>query len=193
MKRLFFVCVLALFVATSGCAGQSVDRIDIHDPVISGESRRFVADAEDAVSIAKSGVDEYRRQLRETRERRETMLSSKAWAEIQQGVVSSYEALLDARVKLAELKLARAQAELDLAREKLRAVYAETAVRHDMETYDLEPIRQQVDGRLEELRKINRQIGEHLLVVDEASRAWWKNYRGLLANQKHPNMFFTTQ
>jgi hypothetical protein len=57
----------------------------------------------------------------------------------------------------------------------------------------MEPIRKKVDKRLDTLRKVNRQIGEQLVVVDEASRAWWKNYRGLLADKKHPNMFFTTQ
>jgi hypothetical protein len=193
MKQLFQCCVLALILAATACAGQDVTPIDIHDSVISGESRRFVADAQDAVSIARSGVDEYRRQLRETRERRKAMMANEAWTEIGQGMAQSYRTLLDARVKLAELRLERAQAERDLAAEKLVAVYAETAVRHDLETYDLEPIRQNVDERLETLRKVNRQIGEHLVAVDKASRAWWKQYRGLLANKKHPDMFFTTQ
>lgn len=192
MKRLLTICVLALVTAVAGCAGQTVEPIDIHNPIISVESRRFVADAQDAVSIARSAANEDRRQLAEAKERRKELLASEAWKDVPKSVMQSFQKLLDARIELAELRLELAEAELALAEEKLVEVYAETAVRHDLETYELEPIRKSVDKRLEKVRQVNRQIGEHLVSVDKASRAWWKSYRGLLADTKHPDVFFAT-
>jgi hypothetical protein len=181
----------ALLVGLAGCAGQTVTPIDIHDPVISVESRRFVADAQDAVSIARSGADYARLKLDAALEQRRTLLAGDAWKGVSEAVVASFRNLLDARVQLAELRLELAEARVDLAAEKLREVYAETALRHDIETYEMKPIRAQVDERLEAVRQVNRRIGDQLLVVDKASRAWWKSYRGLLSRKKHPDMFFT--
>lgn len=196
MKRLLKICVCATVLgatlATSGCAGQSVDPIDIHNPVISVESRRFVADAQDAVSIARSALNEDERQFAEARERKKELLSNSKWKEMPEAVVQSFQKLLDARIKLAQLRRDLAAAELALAEEKLTEVYAETAVRHDLETYDLEPIRKEVDARLAKMRQINKAIGEHLLLVDRSSKAWWKTYRGLLNDNKHPDVFFAT-
>lgn len=196
MKRLLKICliatVLASVLATAGCAGQSVDPIDIHNPVISVESRRFVADAQDAVSIARSALNEEQRQLTAAKERRKELLASEKWKAMPRPVVQSFQKLLAARMQLAELRRDLAKAEVALAEEKLTEVYAETAVRHDLETYELEPIRKRVDQRLAKVRQTKQAIGEHLLVVDRASKAWWKTYRGLLDDKKHPDVFFAT-
>src|SRR5690554_4484350 len=83
-----------------------------------------------------------------------------------------------------------AETRVDLARRKLRAVYAEAALRHVLAAYEMAPIRQQVDAQLEALREVNAQVAQQLLVVGQSSRAWWKSYRVVLGQKKSPNMFF---
>jgi|SRR5690554_5637409 len=123
IRRVLLGCLAVIVLGTSACAGQSVTPIDIHDPVISVESRRFVADAQDAVSIARSGFDYADQELRAARQQRARLMAG--------------------------------------------------------------------DAALEDLRQANGRVAEQLLVVDRSSRAWWKSYRGLLSQNKHPNMFFT--
>jgi hypothetical protein len=192
VRRLGNAAVVLAVAAVVGCAGPSVDPIDIHDPIVSVESRRYVADAEDAVSIARNGVDEAARQLTKVRERREHMLARDQWRGESSSAVESLRRLLDERVRLAEMRLTKAEAGLALAEAKLDQVYAETAVNHDLEAYDLQPIRDRVDQRLDEIRDINRKIGDHQRVVDRASRAWWKVYRGLLESGDPPDVFFAS-
>lgn len=190
IKRVLLGCLAALVLTTSACAGQSVTPIDIHDPVISVESRRFVADAQDAVSIARSGVDYANQELSAARQQRDRLTGGNAWEGVSQNVVDSFNTLLEARIQLAELRRDVAEARVELAQEKLREVYAETALRHDLEAYEMAPIREDVDERLKEVREANNRVGEQLLVVDRSSRNWWKSYRGLLSQKKHPDMFF---
>lgn len=189
MRSLAVATTVLALAAVTGCGGPSIDPIDIHDPVVSVESRRYVADAEDAVSIARNGVDEADRQLVKVRERRKDMLAGQG---LSSSAVESLRRLLDERVRLAEMRLTKARAELALAEAKLDQVYAETAVNHDLEAYDLQPIRDRVDERLDDLRDINREIGDHQRVVDRASRAWWKVYRGLLQKGDAPDVFFAS-
>ena len=196
IKRLLEIGVVATVIGASaigatGCA-TSVEPIDIHNPVISVESRRFVADAQDAVSIARSALNEQQRQFQSAKQRRKDLLSDPAWKQAPKAVRQSFQKLLDARLELAKLRRDRAQAEVDLAEAKLTEVYAETAVRHDLETYELEPIRKDVDRSIAKVRDAKKAIGDHLLAVDRASKAWWKTYRGLLNDNKHPDMFFAT-
>lgn len=190
-KRMLVGCVVTLLLGTSACAGQSVKPIDIHDPAISVESRRFVADAQDAVSIARSGLDYAQQELDAARQQRTRLLAGDAWQGVSPQIIDSFDTLLKARIRLAELRRDVAETRVDLARQKLREVYAETALRHDLQAYQMAPIRQQVDAQLEALRDRNAQVAQQLLVVDQASRAWWKSYRGLLSQTKSPNMFFT--
>jgi len=189
-KRVLVGCLAILLLGASACAGQSVKPIDIHDPVISVESRRFVADAQDAVSIARSGLDYAEQEFAAAREQRSRLLAGDAWEGVSQDVIDSFDTLLKARIRLAELRRDVAETRVDLARQKLREVYAETALRHDLAAYEMAPIRQQVDAQLEALREVNAQVAQQLLVVDQSSRAWWKSYRGLLGQKKSPNMFF---
>ncbi len=190
VAKLFRICLLAAALLAAGCAGQSVAPIDIHNPIISAQSRRFVADAQDAVSIAKNGVNEADHALAEVKARRRRILSAKDWKKLPQSSVDAYKGLLDARVHLAELRVTRAKAELSLAHAKLTQVYAETAVRHDLETYDMKPIRKRVDRRLAKVRAAKQAINAYLPTIDKASRAWWKSYQALLESKKHPDVFF---
>ncbi|AWV89290.1 hypothetical protein DN745_08045 [Bradymonas sediminis] len=191
IRRILLGCLAVGVLGTSACAGQSVTPIDIHDPVISVESRRFVADAQDAVSIARSGYDYADQELRAARQQRARLMAGDAWDAVSAEVTDSFDTLLKARIRLAELRRDAAEARVDLAQEKLREVYAETALRHDIEAYEMAPIRKTVDAALEDLSEANARVAEQLLVVDRSSRAWWKSYRGLLSQNKHPNMFFT--
>lgn len=190
VRRILLGCAATLVLGISACAGQTVHPIDIHDPVISVESRRFVADAQDAVSIARSGLDYAAQELAAAREQRASLLAGDAWEGVSQNAIDSFDTLLKARIRLAELRRDVAATRVDLAREKLREVYAETALRHDLEAYEMAPIREEVDAQLEALRERNALVAQQLLVVDQSSRAWWKSYRGLLGQKKNPHMFF---
>src|SRR5690554_7644839 len=93
-KRVLVGCLAILVLGISACAGQTVHPIDIHDPVISVESRRFVADAQDAVSIARSGLDYAEQEFAAAREQRARLLAGDAWEGVPQNVVDSFDALL---------------------------------------------------------------------------------------------------
>ena len=107
----------ALLLALPAC-GQRVKPVSIRNPVLSTDSRRLLADTEDAVSIRRAARDDRRRELRRTKRRREDLVEERSWPSSANNAVSKLRALEDARVELAELELDLAQADLELAQAK---------------------------------------------------------------------------
>lgn len=193
MKRLSYITA-ALALSTGlvlGCGGQNVKPVDLDNPAVSVESRRFVADAEDAVSIARARVSQREGELERARRSRSELMRNDKMKNASQGVRSKLEDLLDERVELQELQVELAEANLELAELKLELAHAQTAVRHDLRTYELEPIRETVDAQLADVRKVKNQIADQLVTIDEVTRAWWTTYKSEVAGTELADAFFT--
>ena len=174
-----------------GCGGQNIKPVELNNPVISVESRRFVADAEDAVSIARARVSQRRDELERARQNRDDLLSREQFEEADSSVRDKLRAMLDERVELQALRTELAEADLELAQQKLELAHAQTAVRHDLRTYDLEPVRDEVEERLAEVREIKSSIADKLIDIDKVTRAWWKTYDSSVAGTELADAFFT--
>jgi chromosome segregation ATPase len=195
MKRLTYIAatIAVLGGLLLGCGGQNVKPVDLDNPAVSVESRRFVADAEDAVSIARARVSQRENELERARRSRAELMRNQKLEDAAESVRSKLEDLLDERVELQDLQVELAEANLELAQIKLELAHAQTAVRHDLRTYELEPLRDKVDGQLKDVRKVKNQIGDQLLEIDEVTRAWWTTYKSEVAGTELADAFFTPQ
>lgn len=193
MNRLLIIATALAVIGglLIGCGGQNIKPVDLNNPVISVESRRFVADAEDAVSIARARLSERRDELARARQSRENLLSREQFEKADSSVRAKLRALLDERVELQALRAELAEADLELAETKLELAHAQTAVRHDLRTYDLEPVRDDVEERLAEVREIKSSIADKLIDIDKVTRAWWKTYESSVAGTELADAFFT--
>jgi len=170
--------ILALLLAT-GC-GAHVKPIDLHDPLVPLESRRLLADAQDAIAIARVDDEKARQNLHMTRNWRDELLEDRRWGKVSDSALEKLEQFADARVKLAELELDKADARVDLAKSKYKLVTAETAVRHDIAVYDLEPLRDDTDGIRKEIADITGKIADQRVALEKITRSWWATYAKIM-------------
>ena len=180
---------LLLVLLLSAC-GQHVKPISIKNPVLSEDSRRLLADNEDAVSIRRAARDDARRALATRRGQSENLLE-RDWPS--GAPIAKLEALEAAREQMAELRLEHAQAELDLAIAKYEFTTAQTAMRHDIAVYDLEPLRlaqEEARKRTDELfRKVDNQRRE----IDKLESTWWQAYAEFVKGGGSSQTFFLSE
>ncbi len=174
MKKLIFIMLATLGVGV-GC-GASVKPIDLHDPNIPLDARRFIADAQDAVSISRARLDDAEENYENTVRWRSELTTREMWPAGSENVVAKLDEFTDARVKMAELLRLRAEVELDLAEAKYTQATAETAMRNDIAVYDLEPIRAQSETTRNRLENVAVRIEEHRVVLDKITQEWWRVY-----------------
>ncbi len=171
-KNLLIAACLAVFAS----CGPRVKPISLHDQTVPVDSRRFVADTEDALSIARASRDEAERRLEEVREWRREVVRGVDWPRAADGAIEKLRVLADERVELAELELEEADLAVDLAEAKWELTTAETAVRHDIARYDLEKFR----ARTEEARARKAAMTDEILAkrdaIDERTSEWWAAY-----------------
>ena len=167
--------VLALAFSASAC-GPRVKRISLHDNSIPVDSRRFVADTEDAVAIARVKRDEAQRELSKVRDWRREVVRGTNWPSAANAAIDQLEVLADNRVELAQMELERADAALELAKAKYDLVTAETAIRHDVAAYDLGPLRQRTDEAREALHSLSEGIINKRDEIDDLTTKWWSAY-----------------
>lgn len=178
-------CTIALAASSvaallSAC-GPSVKPISLHDPVVPIDSRRFIADTQDAVSIAKANRDVAVERLGEMREWRKEMLGIE-WPSKASKAVQQLESLADARIELAELELDSADIRLQLAEAKYQLVTAEMAVRHDLATYELEPLRAEADEARGKVKAVSESIIKKRDEIDKLTSEWWEAYRSFASS-----------
>lgn len=169
-------------LAAASCATGEVQRLDLRDPRLPAEARRWLADAEDEVAIAWARMDDLRAELARLEEYREQQLDqldelargpAKADGEKTAG---AFERYADARVELAELELETAEIALELARTRLTQARAETAVRYDVAVYDLQPIVREVELLRDEVADAERRLEEQRALVEQRASEAWKAY-----------------
>jgi hypothetical protein len=173
---------LVLGLAVIGCATAEVQRLDLRDPRLPVEARRWLADAEDEVAIAWARMDDSRANLARLKEYREQQLGlleqlqtgpAKAEGEAAARALGSYA---DARVQLGELELKSSKIELELARTRLNQARAETAVRYDLKIYELQPIISEVEVLRNEVAESERRMEEVRTQFEEKAAIAWKTY-----------------
>jgi hypothetical protein len=191
MKKLIFIMLATLGLGV-GC-GASVKPIDLHDPNIPLDARRFIADAQDAVSISRARLDDAEENYENTVRWRSELTTREMWPAGSENVVAKLDEFTDARVKMAELLRLRAEVELDLAEAKYTQATAETAMRNDIAVYDLEPIRAQSETTRNRLENVAVRIEEHRVVLDKITQEWWRVYGDFSQKNEVPAFYMSPE
>lgn len=168
--------VLVLAAILLAACGPRVKPISLHDQSVPADSRRYVADTQDAVSIARAARDEALRELDAVREWRRDVVRGVDWPAKAEAAIAKLEILADERMKLAELEVQQADLALALAQAKYELVTAETAVRHDIASYDLDLFRARTEEAREKKKTLTDQILTQRDKIDELTSQWWTAY-----------------
>lgn len=173
---------LTALALSAGC-GPRVERITLDDARLPLDARRWLADAEDEVAIATAGLDQAQDRLAGAYEFRDYVERDvePRWSGGATSARQRLEQLVDARLALARLEVNAAEARISLARVMLVRARAETAVRHDIAAYDLEPIVAATEEARAALNAAVRRIEDQRVAVDEATTGWWEAYGEYLA------------
>lgn len=167
----------ALWVVASMATGctRRVQPIDLKDETIPVEARELVADAEDAIAIARAERDRAREDLERTRDWRDEILG-RDWPSGADSILGELRRLADARVRLEELRVQRAEERIELAEARYRLITARTAIRQDLAVYDLEPLKEEVDEAGGEVDAIDEKIESKRGEVAQMENDWWNRY-----------------
>lgn len=155
------------------CGGSKVPRLSPRDARLPSEAARWLADAEDQVEIARARVDDAEKELKNNRH----------YARSLEGRVASMGPLVPQadvvsreRVTLAERELRAARRTLSLAQARLTLTRAETAMRHDLAVYELEPIVEEFEFHKDRVAEAEREVEEQRSAVEQASDTMWRAY-----------------
>jgi Mg2+ and Co2+ transporter CorA len=178
MKNIFMLIILFAVA----CGSTNVQRLNLRDPRLPLEARRWLADAEDEVAIARARVDDAERVLATLNEYREDLLErlEDSWAKGGSTGEKAAQAFFDyveKRVLLAELELDLAEQSRELAKKRLTQARAETAMRYDIAVYEIQTIVQQVETKRNEIAAAQKQVENMKIEVENAAGEVWKDYR----------------
>ncbi len=182
-----------LIVLGFGCAssgGQSraargVQELSLRDPRLPIEARRWLADAEDEVAIARAHVDDTDTELNRLVVYRGSIIVrlEDTWSASKGGAAAEGEEAswafvkyADERVALAELELTASKKVLELASLRLTQSRAETAMRYDLAVYEMEPIVLEVEQLRDEVAAIQKEVEQQRAVVDKAADTLWRAF-----------------
>jgi hypothetical protein len=176
------VLVLVSLSALYACGGQSVEPLDPRDHSLPRETRRWVADAEDGVIVARARRDAAAEDLEEVIAWEERVLDRADLGSAGGANMGDrLEGLMEARVELARLELEEREAAVDLAEAKYRLANAERAMLHDLAQYDLDPLRQATEdtrGVVREAREASRAQRQR---VEAVTTEFWTSYSAYVA------------
>lgn len=184
--------IAAVLLAGASACGQSVRPLSIHDTRLPLDARRWVADADDAVTVTAAWRDEAREAVEATLDWQEQTVEPIRWPATAEAASaqSALGELARARVRLARLELARAEAELALAEIRRTQVNAETAVRYDLRYYDLEPFQEETREARDRVEATTREAAEQRLAVEEATTEWWRAFQQYVQGGGDPGILW---
>ncbi len=186
MERLLIgVALLAASACSSG-----VKPIGLHDSNVPLDARRFVADAQDAVSISRARRDDAVTVLRATEGWRAELTNTSMWPKGSEGLLKKLETFADARVKMASLLLERAELQLELAKSKYTLSTAETAMRNDIAVYDLKPLRDDAEAIRRQIEQANVNVEDQRTSMDKLTLSWWEAYGAFTQGGKDTPVFY---
>lgn len=181
--------VMALCVAAAACAPRAA-RISLHDPRLPLDARRWLADAEDEVAIAAVGLDEAQIGMDEAREFRR-YAESLRWPGGGSNASQRLDRMVEERLSLARLEIDLANQRIALARANLVKARAETAVRHDIADYNLEPITAASDEARARLDQLAQEVEHQRAALDEATSQFWEAYGAFARSNNGNNVLWT--
>ncbi len=169
--RLAFALVLALLL--QACGAQKIPRLSPRDARLPTEAARWLADAEDQVEIARAHLDDAKIARTDAR----TYAGELANRAAQMGGLTAEVATVNqARQDLRSVEFDAARRKLDLASSRLLLTRAETAMRHDLAVYELEPLIAEVKSRTGRVAEAERLVEEQRALVEQSSDALWHAY-----------------
>ncbi len=178
--RKSLLCLLMIALA-AGCATTGVQRLDLRDPRLPVEARRWLADAEDEVAIAKARLDEagaeYDKLERYHKDLTVRLQEIQAVPVEGAATADSFLAFTEQRIALKKHQRQSAGDNLALARSRLTLARAETAVRYDLAVYELEPLIQDVEQRRTKVAAAEQQVELQRALVEQAAEEFWERYR----------------
>lgn len=158
-----------------GCA-QVISPLSPADSRLPSAAKQRIADAEDAVVIARSRARDARAAL--TRE--QTRIAEFESRPPKLGAaLNAARQLNSARLARADLESKYAAAELALSESRLTLIYAQTSLRYDLAVYDLTPLDATIEVRRATLLKLRRELKSVRADVRERRSAWWTAYQQL--------------
>jgi hypothetical protein len=173
-----------LVLLAAGC-GPRVARLSLHDPRLPLEARRWLADAEDEVAIAAVSLEEAQHRLEEAHQFRD-YASHLNWPGAAGNARQRLDQMVRERIDLANDEVDAANQRVAVAQAQLVRARAETAVRHDIAAYDLEPITAAADAARQQLDAAVQRVEQQQIASDTATTQFWEAYgtylRGAGAN-----------
>ena len=175
---------LTCFALLAAACGPNIQRISLLDTRLPLEARRWLADSEDEVAIARAGLEDAMAELKRLRRYMGQMGQriAVAWATGKamgagQKAVQAFEAYAARRLDMAERRSDAARINLKLALVRLHLAQAETAMRHDLAIYNIRPIVRDVDKQRAALVVLTRRVEELRTQVEGSFNALWVAYR----------------
>ncbi len=175
---------IAVMATLSLSCGPRVARLGLNDSRLPVEARRWLADAEDEVSIARAERDEAQVRLDQAQDFRRYVDQdvSSRWPR-NAAAASAREKLGNMareRIRLAELEFRGTDKRVSVARARLVETRADTAVRHDLASYNMEPLERAVTAARAQLSQTTEMVEAQRARVDEVTTAFWESYAAYL-------------
>jgi len=184
---------LSLLMLSVAACGTTVKPINLHDSNVPLDARRFIADAQDAVSISRARLDDARENYNNTVRWRSELTSREMWPSGAENVLKKLDEFSDSRVEMARLLRLRAEVELDLAEAKYIQSTAETAMRNDIAVYDLGPIQAKSETTRLRLENVSVRIEEQRAKLDKVTQDWWKVYGEYARKNEVPAFYMSPE
>lgn len=184
-------CMLLCIALCSACSKQ-VKPISTKNPVLSEDSQRLLADTEDALSIRRAARDDARRALKGSEARSKNLLE-RDWPANASAPLGKLKALEKARIEYAELQLDFAQAELELAQSNYDYTTAQTAMRHDLAVYELEPLKESKVKSRAKKDELFKKVDTKRTEIDKLEAAWWTAYASFVKGGGESTVFFMSE
>ncbi len=190
--RILILVGIAVILGT-GCGGISVDRLSLVDPRLPVDARRWVADAEDAVVVARARRNAAQSELNDARKWQSSVMAGAQFSGGEgAGLQMKRDQMAITRLQALQSGVDVANAELDLSQWRRQLIYAETAMRHDIAVYNMPPLQAAVDKSLSTvvaLRERHRKDRQKALA---SADAWWRAWQKFTAGKNDTRPFWTT-
>ena len=173
MTGAFRTVPAAALLALTACGAAL--HIDVHDERLPLEARRWVADAEDAVTIATAELEDTRRALAAERARSLRVPTGAT------PLLSAWRRLADARVQLAVAEVAFAGGARSAAVARREEVLAATATRYDLGVYELATYQREAGLARSDLQRLTLAVEDQRAVTSALATAFWTAWQDHVA------------
>lgn len=181
MKTVIRTVLLLLSAALlTACAGE-VRYLSLRDERLPLEARRWLADAEDEVAIARARVVDAENSLAKIEDYQQNMVKKlkDEWGGVKGGAEGKkawqmFSAYTEERIQLADLTLQAARVAEELARMRLTQARAETAMRNDLAVYELPPIAERVEKLRDQVAEITKVVEAQRVIVEKSAGEAWQ-------------------